>query len=55
MRIVVGAVRRGREHAPSLDAPILEAALRGSADRLLTKYLRHGQVIDGIRVENPLP
>jgi len=35
------------------DALILEAALRGGADSLLTEELQHGRVIDGIRVENP--
>ncbi len=36
-----------------LDALIVEAALAGGADRLLTEDLQHGQEIQGLRVENP--
>lgn len=35
------------------DALIIEAALKGGADRLLTEDLQHGQVIEGLRIENP--
>jgi predicted nucleic acid-binding protein len=35
------------------DALILEAALRGGADRLLTKDPHHGQKIEDLTVENP--
>jgi predicted nucleic acid-binding protein len=35
------------------DALILEAALRGGADRLLTEDLQHGQEIEGLRIDNP--
>lgn len=35
------------------DALIIEAALTGGADRLLSEDLQHGQVIDGLRIENP--
>ncbi len=53
-RMVIGAVRRSREHRLSFwDGLIVEAALRGGADRILTEDLQHGQVIDGMRIENP--
>ncbi len=35
------------------DALILVAAARSGANRLLTEDLNHGQVIEGVRVENP--
>lgn len=53
-RMVVGAARRSREFALSFwDALIVEAALRGGANRLLTEDLQHGQQIEGLLVENP--
>ena len=53
-RMVVAAVRRSRELTLSFwDALILEAALRGGADRLLTEDLHHGQRIGDLTVENP--
>ena len=51
---VLGAVRRGRELGFSFwDALIVEAALKGGADRLLTEDLQDGRVIEGMRIENP--
>lgn len=52
--MVLGAVRRSREYTLSFwDALILEAAISGGADRLLSEDLQHGQVIEGLRIENP--
>ena len=52
--MVLGAIRRSREYMLSFwDALIVEAALMGGADRLLTEDLQHGQAIEGLRVENP--
>lgn len=52
--MVLAAIARSRAASLSLwDALIVEAALKGGADRLLTEDLRHGQVIEGMRVENP--
>jgi len=52
--MVLGAVRRAREMSISFwDALIVEAALKAGADRLFTEDLQHGQVIEGMRVENP--
>ncbi|HEX6710412.1 MAG TPA: PIN domain-containing protein [Rubrobacter sp.] len=53
-RMVLGAVRRSHElMLPFWDALIVETALKAGADRLLTEDLQHGQVIEGMRVENP--
>lgn len=35
------------------DSLIVEAALRGGAEVLYTEDLQHGQIIDGLRIENP--
>lgn len=52
--MILSAVVRSREHMLSFwDALIIEAALKGGADRLLTEDLQHGQVIEGLRIENP--
>ena len=52
--MVLGAVRRSQDLMLSFwDALIVEAALKGRADTLLTEDLQHGQVIDGLQVENP--
>lgn len=52
--MVLRAVRRHREMSLSLcDALIVEAALKAGADRLFTEDMQHGQVIEGMRVENP--
>jgi predicted nucleic acid-binding protein len=51
---VLRAIRRGRELGLSFwDALIVEAALKGGADRLLTEDLQEARVIEGMRIENP--
>jgi predicted nucleic acid-binding protein len=35
------------------DALIIASAVRGGAERLLTEDLNHGQVIQGVQVQNP--
>ena len=53
-RMVLNAVRRHQEMSLSFrDALIVEAALKSGADRLFTEDMQHGQVIEGMRVENP--
>jgi predicted nucleic acid-binding protein len=53
-RMVLRAVRRSQEPVlPFWDALIVEAALKGGADRLLTEDMQHARVIEGMRVENP--
>ncbi len=52
--LILAAIARSRLMQFSFwDALIIEAALAAGADRLLTEDLQHGQVIDGMRVENP--
>ena len=52
--LILAATRLEEEHQLSLwDALIIEAARVGGAERLLTEDLRHGQTIDGVRIENP--
>ena len=52
--MILSAIERHRSMSFSFwDALILEAALRGGADRLLTEDMQHGQKIEGLLVENP--
>lgn len=52
--LVLSAVDTAHDHRLALwDAMIVEAAVRGGCDRLATEDLGHGQVIRGIRVEDP--
>lgn len=50
---VVRAVDRVGEGFSFWDALIVEAALRGGADRLLSEDMQDGRVIEGMRIENP--
>jgi predicted nucleic acid-binding protein len=43
----------GRYQYGFYDALIIAAALEAGCDRLLTEDLQHGQVIEGVRIENP--
>jgi predicted nucleic acid-binding protein len=52
--LILAAIARSQPMSFSFwDALIVEAALKAGADRLLTEDLQHGQVIEGMRVENP--
>jgi predicted nucleic acid-binding protein len=52
--LILAAITRCHEMSFSFwDALIVEAALKARAIRLLTEDLQHGQVIDGLRVDNP--
>lgn len=52
--LILRAIGRSRRTMFSFwDALIVEAALSAGADRLLTEDLQHGQMIDGLTVENP--
>ena len=54
VNMVLKAVHRHQEMSLSFwDALIVEAALKSGADRLFTEDMQHGQVIEGMRVENP--
>ena len=51
---ILAAIHRSRMLRLSFwDALIIEAALAGGADRLLTEDLQHGQTIEGLQIENP--
>ncbi|MEJ2639858.1 MAG: PIN domain-containing protein, partial [Desulfosarcinaceae bacterium] len=51
---ILAAIDRSRRMPLSFwDALIIEAALTGGADRMLTEDLQHGRIIDGLRIENP--
>ena len=52
--MILAAIERHRSMSLSFwEALILEAALRGGADRLLTEDMQHGQKIEGLIVQNP--
>ena len=51
---ILAAIGRSRSMQLSFwDALIIETALAGGAARLLTEDLQHGQIIDGLQIENP--
>ena len=52
--LVLTAIGKSRSLGFSFwDALIIAAALSGGAECLFTEDLQHGQIIDGMRVENP--
>lgn len=52
--IILAAIARTRTMSVSFwNALIVEAALKGGAEKLLTEDLQDGQVVDGLRIENP--
>jgi predicted nucleic acid-binding protein len=52
--LVLSAIRRSQGDSISFwDSLIIDAALRGGAERLWSEDLQHGRVIDGMRIENP--
>ena len=52
--LVLSAIATARKEGITLwDALIVEAASRAGCDRLLTEDLNHGEVILGVRIENP--
>jgi predicted nucleic acid-binding protein len=52
--LILAGIARSRSLGFSFwDALIVEAALAGRANRLLTEDLQHGQEIEGLRIENP--
>lgn len=54
VEMILGAIDLHRLHSLSFwDALILRAAKVGGCTRLLTEDLQHGQIIDGVRIENP--
>jgi len=54
LEMILAAIDLHRLHALSFwDALILRAAKAGGCTRLLTEDLQHGQIIGGVRIENP--
>lgn len=52
--LILAAIGRSQEMPFSFwDAVIVEAALKAHADQLLTEDLQYGQIINGMRIENP--
>jgi predicted nucleic acid-binding protein len=52
--MIFAAIERNRSMSLSFwDALVVEAALRAGAGRLLTEDLQHGQIMEGLRIENP--
>lgn len=52
--MVLGAIDLHRLHQISLwDAMIIRAAAIAGCKRVLTEDLNHGQIIDGVRIEDP--
>lgn len=52
--MVLAAIRRSQTAQLSFwDSLIVEASVQGQCRVLLTEDLQHGQVFDGVRVENP--
>lgn len=52
--LVLSAIRRSQQLSLSFwDALIVESALQCGAARVWTEDMQHGQVIDGLRIENP--
>jgi predicted nucleic acid-binding protein len=51
---ILAAIHRSRMLTLSFwDALIIEAALAGGADLLLTEDMQHGRIIESLRIENP--
>jgi predicted nucleic acid-binding protein len=52
--LVLSAIQTSRDHVLSFwDALIVRAAAQAGCDRLLSEDLNDGQVIDGVRIDNP--
>lgn len=52
--LVLAAIAKHRRHALSFwDALIVQAAIAGGADRILSEDMQHGTEFEGVRVENP--
>ena len=52
--LILSAIRRSRQDSISFwDSLIIDAALKGGAERLCSEDLQHGRIVDGMRIENP--
>lgn len=52
-RLVALVTERVRDGFSFRDALIVESALRGGADQLLTEDMQDGRVVEGMRITNP--
>ena len=52
--LILSAIRRSQQDSISFwDSLIIDAALKGGAERLWSEDLQHGRVLNGMRIENP--
>lgn len=52
--LILGAIDLARLHVLSLwDALVLQSAIAAGCTTLLSEDLNHGQVVNGVRIENP--
>ena len=52
--LILSAIQRSRNDQLSFrDALIVQAAIEGHASTLYSEDMQHGQVLDGVRVDNP--
>ena len=52
--LIVSAIRRSQKESVLFwDSLIIDAALKGGAQRLWSEDLQHGRTISGMRIENP--
>jgi predicted nucleic acid-binding protein len=54
VELIIGAIDLHRLHRISFwDALVVKSAVVAGCARLLTEDLQHGQILDGVRIENP--
>jgi predicted nucleic acid-binding protein len=52
--LILSAIRRSLQDSISFwDSLIIDAALKGGAERLCSEDLQHGRIVNGMRIENP--
>ena|SRR5262245_33293509 len=52
--MILSAIRRSEKETLSFwDSLIVETAVKGGAQRILSEDLQHGRIVDGVRIENP--
>ena len=52
--LILSAIRRSQNDSISFwDSLIIDAALKGGAQRLWSEDLQHGRMVNGMRIENP--
>jgi predicted nucleic acid-binding protein len=52
--LILSAIRRSQQDSISFwDSLIIDAALKGGAERLWSEDLQDGRIVNGMRIENP--